>query len=213
MPLMLLFQVHKKFLPVFLVWFVWSEPLYIILYILRSLWVQEHTNVVSLCLFWTSDFCVSGCLFLCAFHVISPFAFDMSNCSGKTWCESLTVLWVFLALGGRFLHWTCLPDLPSEWFALRRGWQWDIWWGTDYHERLTYTIPLLCLFLVPNVPYPCEVCVYRISVWAKSPIPLFTLNLALIAPTPSSPYPSSQPLRIDVAVLSTSSRGQDPTFS
>lgn len=77
MPLMLLFQVNIRTpLFVFLLRFVWSEPaVYILLYILRSLWVQEHTNVVSLCLFLTSDLCASGCLFLCAFHVLPPFCF------------------------------------------------------------------------------------------------------------------------------------------
>lgn len=173
--------------------------LYIILYILRSLWVQEHANVVSLCLFLNVGFlCVR--LFLCAFHVLSPFAF--ANCRGK----SFTVLWVVGLLGGGFLQWTRLPDLPSEWFALWRGWQRDIWWVIDDCEWLTYSaIPLLLTpFLVPQCAvYPCEVCVNQMSVWAKIQIPL--------SPYLSPPY--SQPLRVDVAVLSTSSRGQDPTFS
>lgn len=49
MQLMLLFQVHEKFLPVF--FFLFGFRIYILLfYILRSLWVKEHT-IVSLCLF------------------------------------------------------------------------------------------------------------------------------------------------------------------
>lgn len=158
--------------------------------------------------------CQAVCFFV-LFMWFHPLLLTCQTVAGRHNVSHLLYCGFFWALGGRFLHWTCPPDLPSEWFALWRGWQWDIWWGTDFHERLTYTIPLLCLFLVPGVLYPCEVCVYRISVWAKFPIPLFTLNLALIAPPPPflSPHPSSQPLRIDVAVLSTSSRGQDPTFS
>lgn len=33
MPLMLLFQVHKNSPPVFLFWFVWSEPIYYSIYL------------------------------------------------------------------------------------------------------------------------------------------------------------------------------------
>lgn len=52
MQLMLLFQVHEKFLPVFffLVWFHLLRIYILLFYILRSLWVKEHT-IVSLCLF------------------------------------------------------------------------------------------------------------------------------------------------------------------
>lgn len=37
---------------------------------------------------------MSGHLFLCAFHVLLPFAFDMSNSRGKTYCKSLAVPWL-----------------------------------------------------------------------------------------------------------------------
>lgn len=66
---------------------------------------------------------------------------------------------------------------------------------TDYHQRSTYsTIPLLRLFLVL---YPHEVCVNKMS--------LFAVNLSLIA-QPPPPHLCSQPLRVDVAVLSSSSK-------
>lgn len=57
---------------------------YIILYILRSSWVQEHTNVVSRCLFLNVRFLCVRLFVFCAFNVLSPFTFDMSNCRGKT---------------------------------------------------------------------------------------------------------------------------------
>lgn len=132
---------------------------------------------------------MSGCLFLCAFHVLPPFAFDMSNCRGKTHCKSFSVLWVSWALGGRFLQWTCLPDLPSEWFCLaERAATRYISWVTDYHGRLTYsTVPLLCLFLSPVCCILVRFSVNQMSVWAKIPTPL---NLALITlPPPLAPSP------------------------
>lgn len=134
---------------------------------------------------------MSGCLFLCAFHVLSPFALDMSSCRGKTYCKSFTVLRVFELWEAGFYKETASLTFPQFGLPFWRGWQCDIWGVTDYHERLTYsTIPLLRLFLVPSVLYPCEVCVNQISVWAKIPIPLFTLNLAPIAlPPPLNPSP------------------------
>lgn len=60
-------------------------------------------------------------------------------------------------------------------------------------------------FLVPSVLYP----VNQMSAWTKIPI---HRQFCSTRPTSTS-HLSSQPLRVDVAVLSTSSRGQDPTFS
>lgn len=142
---------------------------------------------------------MSGCLFLCAFHVLSPFAFDMSNCRGKTYCKSFGVLWVFVIWEAGFCSLN-LPPWPSPprvvCLAERVMMSDDMWWVTDYHERLTYsTIPLLRLFLVPSVLYPREVCVNQMSAWAKIPVPLFAHSFALttlpppLTPSPLTPLP------------------------
>lgn len=168
--------------------------------------------------------CRSACfkrqIFVCqvvCFFVLSmcfrPLLLTCQTVEGRHTVSHLLYWWCFWALGGGFLQWTRLPDLPSEWFALWRAWQWDNWRVTDYNERLT--TPLLRLFLSPECCILVRFCVNQMSVWAKIQIPVFSLSLGPYRPTSTSQlrHPSSQPLRVDVAVLTTSSKGQDPTFS
>ena len=105
---------------------------------------------------------MSGCLFLCAFYVLSPFAFDMSNCGGRTYDKSLTVLWVFELWEAGFCAEPASLTFPQSGLPCGEG-DCNLWLETDYHERLTFSA-LLCLFLVPSLLYPCEVCFNQISV-------------------------------------------------
>lgn len=113
------------------------------------------------------------------------------------------------ALGGRLLQSSCLPDFLSKWFALLTK-RCKVS-GRLSEIKLLYH-PLPSPFLVPSVLVRFCVCVNQMTVWAKIPVLVFTLKSCPYCPTSAS-HPSSQPLRVDVAVLPTSTRGQDPTFS
>lgn len=134
--------------------------------------------------------CPVVCFFV-LFTCFHPLLFDMSNCRGKTYCKSFTVLWGFRALGDGSLQRACLPDLLSEWFVSRRVATMRCAisdWLSREIDLLYHPTPLP--FLVPTVPYPREVCVNKMSVWAKIPIPRFTLNLPFITqPPPLIPSP------------------------
>lgn len=120
--------------------------LYIILYILRSLWVQEHTNVVSLCLFlnFVRQVVCSFVLFMC-FHSLLLMC---RTAEGKR--RSFTALWGFGVWGGRFL-WHALLTLPQTSLFYSEG-------DDKIHERLpgmkVLNLPTPLLFLVPSVLYP-----------------------------------------------------------
>lgn len=116
--------------------------LYIILYILKSLWV-EHAIVVSLCLFLNVVFlCDRSFVSLCFQSSLLPChtAEGGHDVSHLLYCGRLSV-----GKGG-FLHWTCLSDLSSSCFAFRRKWQRDTRRVTQYQE--TFSIPSL----LPSVP-------------------------------------------------------------
>lgn len=195
----------------FLVWFVWSERIYYSIYL--EIFVGTRTskccvalpvlNVRFLCVRLSVSLCFS-----CAFH---PFAFDMSNCRGKTYYMSHLLYCGFLSFG-RQVSAVNLPPRPSlrvvclvERMTMRYM----------VSERLSREINLL----YHPTPPPFLVPQCAVSLWGfvlirclSEPKSQYTHNLALIA-LPPPLTPSSQPLRVDVAVLPTSSWGQDPTFS
>lgn len=86
--------------------------------------------------------------FFVLFMCFLPFAFDMSNCRGKTRCKVTYCTAGCSAFGGRLLQSTCLPKLPSKWFVSWRGWH--RWWVADYHGRLNYSTLPLFTFSCPH---------------------------------------------------------------
>lgn len=214
MPLMLLFQVHDSFLPVFLVWFVWSEPIYYSIYLEIFVGTRTYKCCVALPVLNVRFLCVGLFVSLCCSCAFRPLLSTCQTVEGRHAVSHLLCCG-FLSFGGQVSAVNLPPRPPLRVVCLvervtMRNVVSDRLW-----RDLTYsTIPLLCVFLSPVCCNLVRFCVNQMSVWAKITIPVFTLNLALIAlPPPLTPRPSSQPLRVDVAVLPTSSRGQDPTFS
>lgn len=114
--------------------------LYIILYILRSLWVQEHTNVVSLCLFlnFVRQVVCSFVLFMC-FH---SFLLTCQTVEGKR--RLFTALWGFGVWGGRFL-WFALLTFPQSSLFYFEGWQQDTWENTrDERTKPSHSSAFSC---------------------------------------------------------------------
>lgn len=160
-------------LPVFLFGFIWSEPIYYsVLYISRSLCVQEHTNVVSLCLFWPFEFCVSGHLFLCAFHVLLPFAFAQTV-EGTHAVKSLILQWGkgFQASAVNLPPWVSLSAICLVERVTKR-----------YMGRLSQEINL-CYDPTPS-PFLVRVGLLHTR-FCASQIPAVVLNVAL--PPPLNP--------------------------
>lgn len=159
-PLMLLFQVHKSFLPLVFSRFgsFRSGPVYSSIYL--EIFVGARTCKCRVALpvlnvgFLVCRVVCFFVLFMCFF---APFLFlfllfDMSNCRGKTYCKSFyCTVGCFLSFGRQvLLQWTCLPDLFSQsGLPCGGGWQWDIWWVTD-HRPPPPPPPL-------SVLYHCEV--------------------------------------------------------
>lgn len=65
MPLMLLFQVHENFLPVFLVWFVRSEPMYYSIYLEIFVGTRTYKCCVALPVLNVGFLCVGLFVSLC----------------------------------------------------------------------------------------------------------------------------------------------------
>lgn len=156
MPLMLLFQVHKNFLPVFLIWLVWSEPIYYSIYL--EIFVGTRTyrccvalpvlNVGFLCVRLFVSLCFSCAFALCFWHVKL----------GKTYCKSLTVPWVFEVWEAGFCSEPASPTFPQSGLPCGEGDK-EIYMVSG---RLSPEINLLyhptpSPSLVPTVLYPCEV--------------------------------------------------------
>lgn len=179
--------------PSFSLYGLFSLNLYIILYILRSLWVQEHTDVVSLCLFYTSG------LFICGFHVLSLFAFDMSEFGGKKCCVWLFTVG-FWAAGDRLLWWDCLTSFPHSGLPVESVTMGDL---VSVMRKYRHTpLPFLVLSVY---------CIYMQSVMIKFQCEPKSWYLWPCPHRPTSTSTSQVSLWLDVAVLSTSSRGQDLT--
>lgn len=195
-PLMLLFQVHKSFLPLVFSRFgsFRSGPVYSSIYL--EIFVGARTckcrvalpvlNVGFLCVGLFVSLCFS-CAFSPPFFFVFLFLlFDMSNCRGKTYCKSFyCTVGCFLSFGRQvLLQWTCLPDLFSQsGLPCGGGWQWDIWWVTDHRPPPRPHLSVCCIIV--------RLCVNQMSVWAIIPMPVFALDLPPYRPTsaPSSPPP------------------------
>lgn len=148
-----------------LIGLVWT---YILFYISWDL--CGYKNIQMLCrsaCFKRWIFRASGCLFLCAFHVLLPFAFDMSNSRGKTCCKSLPVPWVSKLWEADFCSQPASLTFSQSGFLC---WQRDVWWAADYHKRLSYsTIPCLRPFSSPVCLYSCEVLCYPDDCLSQNP--------------------------------------------
>lgn len=144
-------------------------------------------------------------LFFVVFMCFHPFYFLT--------CQSIdsklfTVLWVCFSCGRQVLEVNLLLILSSEWYLPCGAADVEIY--KECRKRFThYTIPLLRLFL-SSVCCILVRCINLILVWDDLSSP----SISPLSPyLHLSPCPDSQPLRVDVAVLSTSNRGQDLTFS
>lgn len=187
MPLMLLFQVHKNFLPVFLIWLVWSEPIYYSIYLEIFVGTRTYRCCVALPVLNVGFLCVRLFVSLC-------FSCAFALCFWQTVEGRHTVSHLlyrgFLSFGRRASAVNLPPRHSLKVVCLvERVTKRYIWWAADYHQRLIYsTIPLLHLFLSPLCCILVRFCVNQMSVWATIPILVLNLNLALIAlPPPLTP--------------------------
>lgn len=214
MPLMLLFQVHKKFLPVFLVWFVRSEPIYYSIYLEIFVGTRTCKCCVALPVFKRRIFvCQVVCLFV-LFMCFQPLLSTCQTVEGRHTVSRFLCCGVFELWEAGFcsepaslwpsLRVVCLVERVTKRYMMS--------------DRLSREINLLYHptpppVLVPSVPYILvRFLLIRCLSESKYPRPspsILPLSPYLLPPSPSS----SQPLRVDVAVLSTSNRGQGPTFS
>lgn len=191
-----------------------SLNLYIILYILRSLWVQEHANVVSLCLFLNVRFfvCQVVCFFV-LFMCFHPLLLKCQTVEGRHTVSHLLYCG-FLSFGRQVSAVNLPPCLSLRVVCLVER----VTMRYMVSDRLLWEINLLCHptpppFLVPSVPYILvRFVLIRSLSEPKSQYPHTQSCPYRRTSYLSPPHPSSQPLRVDVAVLSTSSsRGQDPS--
>lgn len=82
MSLLLLFQVHKKFLPVFLVWFVRSEPIYYSIYL--EIFVCTRTcKCVALLVFKCRIFVRQVVCFFVLFMCFHPLLLTCQTVEGR----------------------------------------------------------------------------------------------------------------------------------
>lgn len=153
MPLMLLFQVHKKFLPVFLVWFI-SVRSYILFYISWDLCGYKNIQMLcrSACFKRRIYVCPVVCFFV-LFTCSHPLLLTCQTVEGRHTVSHLLYCGSFWALGGRFFSCSEPASLTCSQSGLPCGEGDNEIFDrvTDYHEISTYsTIPLLRLFLVPR---------------------------------------------------------------
>lgn len=131
---------------------------YILFYISWDL--CGYKNIQMLC----RSACFKRRIFVCQvvcffvlFMCFPPFAFDMSNCRGKTCFMSYTELWVFELWGAGFCSEPASPTSPQSGLPCGEGdnetsgeWQIMTRFNLLYH-------PTPLRLLVPSVLYPCEV--------------------------------------------------------
>lgn len=214
MPLMLLFQVHKELLPIFLVWFILSEPIYYSIYLEIFVGTRTCKCCVALLVLNVRLLCVRLFVSLCFSCAFYPLLLICQHVEGR----HHLLYYGFLSFGRQvsaenlppwpFLRLVCLVERVEIRYTTNDRLPWEI------NLLPSHSSTLSCHQCVVSM---WGLCVDQMFAWAKIPIPLFTFNLTLMALplplTPSSPHPSSQPLRVNVAVLSTTSRGQDLTSS
>lgn len=83
MPLMLLFQVHKKFFPVFLVWFVRSEPIYYSIYLEIFVGTRTYKCCVALPVLNVRFLCVRLFVFFVLFMFFHPLLLTCQTVEGR----------------------------------------------------------------------------------------------------------------------------------
>ncbi len=180
MPLMLLFQVHKNFLPVFLVWFVRSEPIYYSIYLEIFVGTRTYRCCVALPVLNVRFLCVR--LFVCAFHVLFALCFltcptveGRHTVSHLLYCGSLSF--------GRRVPAENRPSRPSLGVVClveRVRMRYMVSDGLSQYITNS-TIPLLRLLLLP-------VCCILLIRCLPEPKSQYTLNFAQLAlPPPLTP--------------------------
>lgn len=200
--------------PLFFLFGSFDLNLYIILYILRSLWV-EHAIVVSLCLFLNVGFlCVRLFVSLCFSCASRLLRLPPQTVEGRHSVSNL--LYCGFLSFGREVSAVNLPPWPSlRVVCLVEGVTKRYMSDTLSREINLLYHPTPLHFLVPSVLY---VLVRFLLIRCLSEPKTQCPHLQSCRYRPTSyvsppPHSSSQPLRVDVAVLSTSSRGQDLTVS